>query len=307
MAMAPPEINTLAGEVNTPAGGDHDVSHLSEQWGMESPFERHDVDSSSKFSRNISNNGSVLSPRPRTRSVTSCAYEHRIQLNPALNTGKGTCYSYDNCSMMEMKHESMPVYQSVNNGSGTGGQESGQMNLHQRNERITPGGGPYQFPVMCGWPNVPYIMPYMPPGYSMQPGATPMTPGQQYVYEEPFIHPQQHPTVQPAHQDQHQQFTWQPQPLTPAADPDQKEHPMIPNIPQTVIYDGRGSWQQFYTKFCKLSIMHHWNRRECKHHLRWCLEGEASIFYALIQENETVSFRDLIAKMERPFWDTRCA
>ncbi len=236
--------------------------------------------------------------------MSSCTYETQIQIDPAMNTGRGTCYSYNTGSLTEMKHDSLPVYQSVNNGRCMGAQEVDQMNIHQPNEMKTHEGGPHQFPVMGWWPNVPYMMPYtwyMPPGYSLQPGATHMASGQPYFYGEPYVHPQQQPTVQPAHQDQHRPCTWQPQPLTQAADPDRKEPPRIPTIPKSMLYDGRGSWQGFYTKFMKFSNMHHWNRTERRDHLRRCLEGESLLYYSSVLEDETISFRDLVTKMQHRF------
>ncbi len=155
-----------------------------------------------------------------------------------------------------------------------------------------------------GWPNVPYMMPYtwyMPPGCSLQPGATHMASGQPYFYGEPYVHLQQQPTMQPAHQDQHRPCTWQPQPLTRAADPDRKEPPRIPTIPKSMLYDGRGSWQGFYTKFMKFSNMHHWNRTERRDHLRRCLEGESLLYYSSVRPGWNHLFRDLIAKMEHRF------
>ncbi len=169
------------------------------------------------------------------------------------------------------------------------------------------------------------------PSYSLQPGATSMSQEQQYLYGESCVHRPQQQMAQPAHQDQPQRSTSQPyiyspqQPTTevqqpaaqgrqqyaperqeqcrhpaPMAEPERPDPPRLPNIPKSLIYDGKGNWQTFYSKYIKLSNMHRWSRTERRDQLRRCLEGEAIMYYSAVLK-ETMSFRDLITKMEHRF------
>ncbi len=68
------------------------------------------------------------------------------------------------------------------------------------------------------------------------------------------------------------------------------------------MYDGKGNWQAFYTKFTKFANMHRWGPVERREHLCWCLNGKASEFYTLVLDVEhDLPYRDLITKMERRF------
>ncbi|MES9883358.1 MAG: helix-hairpin-helix domain-containing protein [Sedimenticola sp.] len=74
------------------------------------------------------------------------------------------------------------------------------------------------------------------------------------------------------------------------------------NIPKTLTYDGRNSWQAFYAKFSKYAEVQGWSENECKDYLCWCLEGKASEFYALlIERNTKIDFFDLATKLEKRF------
>lgn len=74
------------------------------------------------------------------------------------------------------------------------------------------------------------------------------------------------------------------------------------NIPKAITYDGRSSWQAFYTKFSKYAEVQHWSAKECKDYLCWCLDGKASEFYALlIERNRELEFFDLVRKLEKRF------
>ncbi len=69
-----------------------------------------------------------------------------------------------------------------------------------------------------------------------------------------------------------------------------------------MLFDGKGNWLAFYTKFEKYANMQHWDEEERKEYLCWCLEGKASEFYTTTVINtDNITYRLIIRKFERRF------
>lgn len=67
-------------------------------------------------------------------------------------------------------------------------------------------------------------------------------------------------------------------------------------------YDGEGSWSAFYAKFARWAEMNRWSLDQCRDQLCFSLSGKASEYFALLsQRDHTISFHEIIRKMERRF------
>lgn len=74
------------------------------------------------------------------------------------------------------------------------------------------------------------------------------------------------------------------------------------NLPKTLVFDGKTSWQAFHMKFSKYAEVQGWTAKECKDSLCWCLTDKASEFYANTAEKDSnIEYFDLIKKFERRF------
>ncbi len=162
--------------------------------------------------------------RPKTKTSSKSA-KTPTHLDPALNTGKGTGYMYSDAMRSFTKTEPTPGYPPPLSGFGQVQPPPQHLPTH------IPGVGAYQHPSMYGWPNMPYMMPYMPPGYPVQPGTpqtpfNPQAPFNPYGYAQPYIAPQ------PAQQDQQHpaQPHRQPPPVRTGRCPTNSQHSEVCDV-----------------------------------------------------------------------------
>ncbi|KAH3733240.1 hypothetical protein DPMN_039665 [Dreissena polymorpha] len=76
----------------------------------------------------------------------------------------------------------------------------------------------------------------------------------------------------------------------------------LQSLPKALVYDGRGSWQTFLTKFEKFSTNFEWKDREKRDYLCFCLTDKASEYYAFVMDIEVeLSYLEVVEKLERRF------
>ncbi|KAH3797518.1 hypothetical protein DPMN_151099 [Dreissena polymorpha] len=76
----------------------------------------------------------------------------------------------------------------------------------------------------------------------------------------------------------------------------------LQSLPKALIYDGRGSWQAFMTKFEKYAGIFEWEDREKRDYLCLCLTDKASEYYALVMDREVeLGYHEVVDKLERRF------
>lgn len=128
----------------------------------------------------------------------------------------------------------------------------------------------------------------------MQPQVTPTMYGQ---------HPTQYATPMPL-----TPYNLQPQRLqyTPYGQQMQQQTQPLPKLPsalpKSLIYDGTGNWQAFFTKFNRYSEAAGWGPRACKDQLCFCLTGKASEHYAMLLERDPdLSYYATVQKFEKRF------
>ena len=75
-----------------------------------------------------------------------------------------------------------------------------------------------------------------------------------------------------------------------------------PTLPKTITYNGKSSWQAFFSKFTSFADECNWSAKQRKNNLCWCLESKASELYALLSEREpNLEYFDLVKKIEKRF------
>ena len=72
--------------------------------------------------------------------------------------------------------------------------------------------------------------------------------------------------------------------------------------PKSMVFDGRGSWQAFITKFNLDAEAFGWTLSQRRNRLCWCLGGSASEYVSLLVKHEPhLGFVDLVRKLEKRF------
>ncbi|KAH3842929.1 hypothetical protein DPMN_116434 [Dreissena polymorpha] len=81
-----------------------------------------------------------------------------------------------------------------------------------------------------------------------------------------------------------------------------KQKSRIQSLPKALVYDGRGSWHAFLTKFEKYAGIFEWDDFEKRDFLCLCLTDKASEYYALVMDREVeLGYIEVVDKLERRF------
>ena len=81
-----------------------------------------------------------------------------------------------------------------------------------------------------------------------------------------------------------------------------QQKPRLQSLPKALVFDGRGSWQAFLTKFEKYAGIFEWDDFEKRDFLCLCLTDKASEYYALVMDREVeLGYIEVVDKLERRF------
>ena len=80
-----------------------------------------------------------------------------------------------------------------------------------------------------------------------------------------------------------------------------RSNAIIQHFPKGLYYDGKGNWEAFRQKFKQCASAMDWTTEECFTALAWSLTGKAAEYYAVLGDQEDLTYHSLLKKLEHRF------